>query len=335
MVLKRQNPIVLDFRNVTKRPANIRKHNWIKTNLKFNIDQVLCIQYDHIRNKVYVKLISQVIVQTTVAKFQGQVLIYTDEDGNNFDIEIFEESEGTFIKIFDFPIELENEKIIENLSKYGKVKSIKNEKWHGEGLYNCESGVRVVEIVITRNIPSYMKIEGRTSLVTYPNQIRTCMICDVPGHVRKDCPMKPSNKIREIRRPAVPLAEDETGRNNITYAQVLRENSEIVEAAEMVNQNWYDDVRQNEIKETETSVSVAEMEMEATPRTLGSETPCPNQQAEKIKRKRQKKEAKITSSSEEEKKVPKLTIKLTKRKEEVQIEKEKEEGEEEVPDLFY
>ncbi|KAJ8931227.1 hypothetical protein NQ314_015899 [Rhamnusium bicolor] len=116
-------------------------------------------------------------------------LFFTDEEGNVHEIYI-EEEEQTFVKIFDFPIELDNNKIKEKLSRYDTVKSIRNDKWSSEGMYNFESGVRLVTMSIKQNVPSYLTIEGRTSLITYPNQIRTCMFSEEAGHVRRDCPKK-------------------------------------------------------------------------------------------------------------------------------------------------
>lgn len=56
--IKRDNTITLDFKNITKKPMGLILL-MIKENLKINVNDVLCIQLDHIKNKVYIKLCSK------------------------------------------------------------------------------------------------------------------------------------------------------------------------------------------------------------------------------------------------------------------------------------
>ncbi|CAH1098860.1 unnamed protein product [Psylliodes chrysocephalus] len=207
MAIKRENTMVLDFKNVRKKPPNISIHRWIKQIFNFTNDQLVCIQFDHIRSKVFIKVISEWLVKKTMQKFESGKLIYTDEE-QDYEIYISEESDDIWIRIYDFPPELKNSKIIEHFGKYGIVKTIRNETWSGDDLYNVESGVRSMLISMKKKVPSYVTIEGTTSLVTYKNQERTCMFCDNPGHERRDCPNKPNNRIIAIRRPdaAIPVA---------------------------------------------------------------------------------------------------------------------------------
>lgn len=299
MTVKRENTIVLDFRNVIKKPQNVVIHRWIKENLKFTVDQVLCIQFDHIKNKVYIKLVSSTLVQLTVRELHNK-LFFKDEDGELQQVFISEEEDEIAVRIYDFPIELSNEKIKETLSRYGKVKSIRNEKWIGdEDLYMCESGIRTVIISMKSKIPSYLKIDGYTSLVTYPNQLRTCMICDEPGHVRKNCPLKPGNKILEIRRPAAPFVEIITTESGVheTYANkiALKSGNSIKQHEETINEE----------------ITVFPVTPTPDRSIIDSHTQLlQNQQKSENKAKDKKRKKSITNSSEEERKVPPLKISL-------------------------
>lgn len=101
---------------------------------------------------------------------------------------------------------MNNDKIV--LRKYGVVRSIRNEKGtEAEGFFPVESGVRTAVMIINKNISSYLRLDGYISLVTYQYQIRTCLFCDEPRHVRAECPKRPYNRMSEIRRPAVPLMQ--------------------------------------------------------------------------------------------------------------------------------
>lgn len=63
MMIKRANTITLDFKSVKKKPTNYQLHVWIREKLDFSIDQLLCIQFDHLKNQVYIKLISKLLVE--------------------------------------------------------------------------------------------------------------------------------------------------------------------------------------------------------------------------------------------------------------------------------
>ncbi|KAK9873110.1 hypothetical protein WA026_020841 [Henosepilachna vigintioctopunctata] len=64
---------------------------------------------------------------------------------------------------------------------------------------------------------SYVTIEGYTSLVTYKNQIRTCIICHKESHEKETCPLSPTNKIINIR-PDLPYVSN----SNVKYAEVIQ-----------------------------------------------------------------------------------------------------------------
>ncbi|CAG9819966.1 unnamed protein product [Phaedon cochleariae] len=219
-----------------------------------------------------------------------------------------------------------------HFSGFRVIKSIENGKWYGDGPYNIESGVQIIEMVIHSPIPSYIKMDGSTSLVTYLNQVRTCMVCDAPGHVRKDCPEHPNNRIEEIRKPPKTTPEKET--EGITYAQVLNSSERVREQAHSGTQDTTvgvqdsDDIEQPDESIAETQNDAWYNIMEAEPAlsqrmevlkpqassslSMGIETPCPNQQAEKNRRKRAKEVNKLSDSSSGEKKVPKLILKRNK-----------------------
>lgn len=309
MVIKRENTITLDFKKVKKKPPNSNIHRWIKDKFGFKVDQVTCIQFDHLRFKIYVKLISEILVKQAVQKYEQEQLTYSDE-GNEYEIFVTEESEDTIVKVFDFPPELSNSKLKEAFEKYGCVKNIKNEMWSGNDLYAVESGVRILTMGLKRNIPSYVTIDGITSLVTYKNQERTCLICECPGHERRDCPSKPVNRVQIIRRPPAPMVDPIS---NTSYADVL--NSGIV------HQNEVGRSVENPKDDASTTIPIDE-----TPDTFvedrneqyqSNEDVVMGTQADHLpnpKPKRKRNDKPKVSSSEEERKIPKLTIQMKENK---------------------
>lgn len=201
---RRVNTLTLNFAQGSKKPDHFGVHQLIRDQLKFKEGEIKGIQMDNIKSKVYIKLESKVMVQKSISDNNGLVY-FTDSNNQRHPVELTEEEPETFMKIYDFPIEMSNEKIKLALGKFGIVKSIRNDVWRGEGFYKVENGIRSVIMKLNKPVPSYVRVEGYTSLVTYHGQPRTCMICDLPGHVRKDCPKQIQKRIEQIRRPPVPL----------------------------------------------------------------------------------------------------------------------------------
>lgn len=351
MPIRRENTIKIDFKSVKKKPQNIQLHRWIKEKFQLTIDQVMAIQYDHIYHNVYIKLISEMLVKKIVQMYKNGSLSYEDEENKIHEVFISEDVSETIIKAFDFPLELHNAKIKETFNKYGIVKTIRQEKWIGEDLYQVDNGIRTIIMILEKNIPSYVTIEGCTSFISYKGQERTCMFCDQAGHERKNCP---KNKRRtETNRPNVPIPNDET----LTYADIVN------------TQNIYNDRAQEvEIEETEyseesdtsegmekrhkdeiTPVTIVQVHQEDNGQSIQkvqgneNENLCKYQEIredtvledivedvedpngiefedileatqENKGMKRTKKIATLISSSEEERKVPKLTINMKAKK---------------------
>nr|XP_023024303.1 uncharacterized protein LOC111512415 [Leptinotarsa decemlineata] len=207
MVIKRVNRLTLNFKNVRKKPSNTNLHMWIKNVLKCTVDQIVGIQFDDVRHKVFLKLVSNVTMQAILQEFSDGIVKYVGDEGEEVDVFITEDTDDVLVKIYDFSLEMDNQKIKEKMSNYGH-QNIRNEKYVDDGLFNVETGIRAMWIAMKKPVPSYVSIEGCTSLVTYSNQVRTCMVCEEPGHERKDCPKRELNRVNHISRPNDPVVTD-------------------------------------------------------------------------------------------------------------------------------
>lgn len=215
--IRRVNTLTLDFGNVGRKPEYSRIHELIRTSLKFSNEEIVGIQVDSIKAKVYIKCSDRTVVQRAVQNHDGKIY-YVDQNNQRYPIELYEEEPEIFMKLFDFPLEMSNEKIKSALMKFGSVKTIKNDRWKGEGFYQVENGVRTVVMNMTKPVPSYLRLDGYTSLVTYHGQIRTCMMCDQPGHERRECPKLMNRRLEQIRRPDAPKVTPHPTDNQTTIA---------------------------------------------------------------------------------------------------------------------
>ncbi|XP_044746144.1 uncharacterized protein LOC123307778 [Coccinella septempunctata] len=223
MFVKRTNTIILDFKCVRKKPTPLSIHRWIREKFKFKNEEITAIQYDYARAKIYIKLITEQLMKETLKKYETVELKYRDEENTEYTIILAEDVMETIVRIHEVPIEVNNEIIKSELEKYGKVNGIAREKWSGhEDLFPVENGIRAVKMVMKKDIPSYISINGWKTLVTYRNQIRTCMICNEPNHEKKDCPSKPSNRMKILRNDLNPHASNtnEYERGPTTYSEV-------------------------------------------------------------------------------------------------------------------
>ncbi|XP_050299620.1 uncharacterized protein LOC126738362 [Anthonomus grandis grandis] len=224
MRLIRENTIVADFKNVRKKPFQIEIHKWIKETFNFSVDQVCGIQCNTLSKKVYIKLISNLLVKNTLKKFETESPKFIDNEGIRHEIPLEEEGQDVVLRIYDLPLELKDCKIKEYLSIYGSVKSVRREKCSGSEYYEVENGIRSVLITMKKPIPSYISIESYTSLVVYKNQIRTCVLCNKPGHERRDCPDRIVARIQEIRRPQAPVPTEEDQQIRKLYSEIIIKN---------------------------------------------------------------------------------------------------------------
>lgn len=176
---------------------------------------------EHSRSLVYIKLISDLLFKQSLKKYETEKLFYTEQD-QEYEIYIYENTDDIWVRIHHFPPELSNLKIAEHFSKYGIIKTIKNEMWSGEGLYYIESGVRYMLISMKKKkIPPYVTIEGFRSLVTYKNQRRK----------KKDCSAKP--QYENVVQRTTEITDEETGPENVNYS--LLENPEAILGNENTN----------------------------------------------------------------------------------------------------
>lgn len=316
--LKRENTLTLDFKSVRKKIAPLDIHRWIRDTFKFTTDQICAIQLDSNRNKIYIKLISDLLVKATLRKWENDEPKIKDEEGNEYVIPISEDGQETMVKIYDIPIDIEDSLIKTELSKYGQVRGIRREKWGGhDDFFPVESGVRTALINLQKNIPSYISVAGWTSLIVYRNQIRTCMLCQDPGHEKRECPRRPAQRIREIRRPAAPYVGNESIQK--TYSEVAagnRDNDVFLEETQNVLEN--NNVNETEVDSEDASKGVKESdqnkiieifeenELDIIEETQGENIEKTGNWQKGMKRGRRMDGS--STSSEEEKKVPKLKI---------------------------
>jgi hypothetical protein len=74
------------------------------------------------------------------------------------------------------------------LKQYGIVGQITDEHWDSRYKYRVENGIRIVDMILQKHIPSHMSLIGNRILLSYEGQPITCYGCSTSGHLYNDCP---------------------------------------------------------------------------------------------------------------------------------------------------
>ena len=138
------------------------------------------------KEKIVVKFFSHETFLDVVRSYEDKVIKVNDIDT----VKVINISSGTtYVSIRNAPFEMDDEVIIMILSKYGKVDSIRKNRYaHGpfEGML---TGTRTAKMKIRENIPSSVYVLGHSISFLYNGQKRTCYKCGKEGHLAKDCPV--------------------------------------------------------------------------------------------------------------------------------------------------
>lgn len=181
-----RSSIKLDFSNVPVRPSTNEVIEFAVNKLGLVMDQVKRI---HLRTSsvcCHVDLKDQSYALDLVEKNDGKHSILCK--GTNYPIPVTMDDGSTIVKIHDVSERVTNTVIKCHMQQYGEVISVTEGVW--SDAYACAGlpmGYRYVRMIIHKQIPSYMRINGESTLATHRGQQHTCRKCDLPVHHGMTC----------------------------------------------------------------------------------------------------------------------------------------------------
>ena len=146
------------------------------------------IQIDGAKRHVYIKFTEEQNMSKIIRATGGQKE-YKHETGEITQVTI--EIAGLGVKkvrIANLPPETNEYDIRTSLSKYGEVKSIREETWAPVYRYKVHNGTVIAEMRLKMHLASHVAIAGNDALISYDGQPQTCYKCNCTGHQRQDCP---------------------------------------------------------------------------------------------------------------------------------------------------
>ena len=107
-------------------------------------------------------------------------------DGNKYEVPVTAPDNAIRVRVHNLPPQIPNNLIIQRFSRYGEAVSLKEETWK-DFFGEFPNGVRILRMRLSKQIASYVPIDGEQAYVVYRNQIRTCKHCVRPLHIGRTC----------------------------------------------------------------------------------------------------------------------------------------------------
>lgn len=154
----RENTFRIDYAMVPKKPPEEEIHDFVANTLLMNQVEVKRIQCSKYHGCAFVTASDLTVAQRVVAEHDGRHEI--ESDGKVYKLRIKMEDGAVEVKLFDLPEEVLDEQIVDFLSEYGEILTIRELSWNGRFNFpNAATGIRVVKMVVHTNIPSFVTID--------------------------------------------------------------------------------------------------------------------------------------------------------------------------------
>lgn len=178
---RRENTFRIDYATLPKRPSYDEIHNFIGLELDMKREEVVRIQCSRYLGCVFVKASDLPTAQRIVDEHDGKHELVIDN--KRYPIRLCMEDGGVDVKLYDLSEDVPDQMIIDFLSEFGEVLSIRDLPW--EGKYRFEglsSGIRIARMIVKKNIPSIITVDGESTYVSYNGQLQSCRHCSEQLH---------------------------------------------------------------------------------------------------------------------------------------------------------
>jgi hypothetical protein len=94
------------------------------------------------------------------------------------------------IRVANLPPQVLDDTLLATLAPFGQVLNIQNGMWVRTYPYTVANGVRQVNMMLTKHVPSHLVIAGQRVLISYDGQPTNCYGCGDTGHLFPTCPSR-------------------------------------------------------------------------------------------------------------------------------------------------
>ena len=184
---RRENTFRVDYSQFPKYLSHDEIHKFIAKELSLTREHVLQLQPSKRLGCTFVKVNNLELAEKIVEQHDGKHEFVID--GKPFKLRITMEDGAVEVKFFDLPEGVSNEQVEAFLVDYGDVIYVRDLLWdtrYGD-FGGVKTGVRIARVVVTKNIPSLVTIQGEETAVAYKGQRQTCLHCHEFVHIGIPC----------------------------------------------------------------------------------------------------------------------------------------------------
>ena len=184
---RRENTFRVDYSQFPKPLSHDEIHKFVGKELGLTRENVLLLQPCRRFGCTFVKFNNLELAEKIVEQHDGKHEFVVDK--KTYKLRIALEDGAVEVKLLELPESISNEQIADFLADYGEVLSVRDLLW--DDRYNdfsgIKTGVRIARMVVTKNIPSLVTIQGEETTVGYKGQRQTCLHCHEFVHIGIPC----------------------------------------------------------------------------------------------------------------------------------------------------
>lgn len=207
---RRENTFRIDYAKIPKKPSYEDLHYFVGTVLGMKREEVLRLQCSRYLNCAFVKASSLEVAERVVREHDNKHEM--EVDNKKYPLRMWMENGGVDVKIHDLSEDVNDENIALFMQEYGDILSIRELSWDTKFTFgDIPTGVRIVRMVVKKNIPSIVTIDGETTCISYSGQLHTCRHCNELAHNGVSCIQNKKLLLQKLQA------------ENISYAGVTKQ----------------------------------------------------------------------------------------------------------------
>lgn len=178
---RRENTFRIDYAKIPKKPSYEELHHFVGSVLGMKRDEVIRLQCSRFLSCAFVKASSLSVAERVVSEHDGKHEMEVDK--KMYPLRLWMEDGGVDVKLHDLSEDVQDDTIVDFMKEYGDVISIRELYWDSKFQFGTIStGVRVVRMVVKKNIPTIVTLDTETTCVSYVGQLQTCRHCNEQVH---------------------------------------------------------------------------------------------------------------------------------------------------------
>jgi hypothetical protein len=185
--MRRENTFKIDCSQFTVKPSVEKLFDFCRTVLGLKREDIKRLQCHRGGACAFVKVANLSLAQKVVDEHDAKHEVEISE-GKKIKLRLSLEDGSVEVRVHDLPEDVVKEKIVDFLSMFGDVISVREVLWgESDDDNGIPLGIWSARMIVKRNIDSWVTIDGEQAFVTYRGQLHTCRHCKEQAHTGISC----------------------------------------------------------------------------------------------------------------------------------------------------